>query len=46
MLEANSIILNSCDMFSKFLSPGFTKALVNKIRYLDVQPENIVDFSE
>ncbi|CAD8048639.1 unnamed protein product [Paramecium primaurelia] len=46
MLEANSIILNSCDMFSKFLSPGFTKALVNKIRYLDVQPENIVDFQD
>ncbi|CAD8140691.1 unnamed protein product [Paramecium octaurelia] len=46
MLEANSIILNSCDMFSKFLSPAFTKALVNKIRYLDVQPENIVDFSD
>ncbi|CAD8052125.1 unnamed protein product [Paramecium primaurelia] len=46
MLEANSIILNSCDMFSKFLSPGFTKALVNKIRYLDVQPENIVDFTD
>ncbi|CAD8058871.1 unnamed protein product [Paramecium sonneborni] len=46
MLEANSIILNSCDMFSKFLSPAFTKALVNKIRYLDVQPENLVEFSE
>ena len=46
MIEANSFILNSSELFRTYFSDPLKRKLVRKIKSAVIQPENIIDFDK